>query len=138
MENNVFKKDYKASSCTLRLIRENIKGYLAAISVDVNDISTIVIAINEACMNIIQHANHGHYKGNISIGIKRELAGLVIEISDDAESEHYLKVKPVERTELKPGGLGLHIINEIMDCVEHIHKDNSDGNKLIMKKTLRK
>ena len=133
-----FKQSYKADSNALKLIRENIKTYLESIKVNVNDISVIVIAVNEACMNVIQHANNGKYNGEISICIKPDLLNLTIDVSDNADFEEYLSTRKKAREALKPGGLGLHIISEIMDDVEHFEKKNASGNILTMTKVLSK
>jgi len=127
---------YDANSCSLKIIREDFKQYLNANNVD--DVSTgyIIIAVNEICMNIMQHADGGHYSGKIHLSASIIENVLSIWVEDEAASidVNMLKVRDIDK--LEPGGLGLFLVNDIMDTVSYINREHKSGNCLMMTKIL--
>ena len=49
----------------LRMVRERVQDACEDVGCSKKAISDVVIAVNEACMNIIQHAYEGEHSGNI-------------------------------------------------------------------------
>lgn len=127
---------YKASSCSLRSIRDDFKQYLNINHVD--DVTTgyIIIAINEICMNIIQHADDGNYSGNIIIRAEILDNILSICVEDEAAAVEAGSLKGRDIDKLEPGGLGLYLVNDIMDTIVYSDRSLKAGNCLIMTKRL--
>jgi len=88
-------------------------------------------------MNIVQHADNGDYDGAINIVVKITENSLSFVIDDDAQPADYESFKFEKSDTLKPGGLGLFFINEIMDDIEYGHKESSKGNTLSMTKVIK-
>ena len=122
-----------ALASKLKLVRLEIRAVIESICGDSEYIDHIVIAVNEASMNVIQHAYKDGESGDIMIKIYKNDGHLVFHVIDFAEPIDVAKVKPRDVNELRPGGLGLHIINEIMDEVNFIENKNGKGNILEMK-----
>jgi anti-sigma regulatory factor (Ser/Thr protein kinase) len=96
----------------------------------------LVMAINEACMNIMQHAYLGSEDEEIIIEFWKHKDELVVKIFDFAESVDINLIKSRNLEDVRPGGLGVHLINEVMECVEYKHIAGDKGNILEMRKPL--
>ena len=90
------------------------------------DIDRVVLAVNEACMNIIQHG----YKGNAP--------GEVFRLTDFVPPVDECNIKGRDWEDVRPGGLGVHFICESMDDIKYRHLPNGTGNILEMTKKLSK
>jgi anti-sigma regulatory factor (Ser/Thr protein kinase) len=96
----------------------------------------LVIAVNEACMNIIQHAYKGGTSGQFMIEVSRSSQSLCFRLEDYADPIDLEKVKPRDLDDIRPGGLGVHFIREIMDTCQIGHLAENRGNYLEMVKII--
>lgn len=96
----------------------------------------LVLAVNEACMNIIQHAYGEDSTGEIILEIFNNADTMKFRLQDYAAPVDIDKIKPRQLDELRPGGLGTHFIREIMDEVEVGHLEAGQGNYLEMSKRI--
>jgi anti-sigma regulatory factor (Ser/Thr protein kinase) len=98
----------------------------------------LVIALNEACMNVIQHAykDDDDNRGIMSLNILKNGGYLYFRLRDHAPPIDLDGVKPRNLDDVRPGGLGVHFIREIMDDCEMGHLDRSSGNYLEMTKKI--
>lgn len=133
-----FNCEYKSATSSLKQIRDDLKVFFSKDNIDSDDLSNIIIAVNEACMNIIQHSSSGHYDGSITLFIECLSNEIIFEISDDSDFVDIASLVPQDNDLLKPGGHGLHIINQIMNSVTYSHKDGLNGNNLLMKKAIKR
>lgn len=99
----------------------------------------VVLAVDEALTNIIKHAYGGEDGRPIRASFRR------IEVPQDGKQRKALEIvlvdrgKKIERAkwcgrpleEVRPGGLGLHLINESMDAVEFHRKFGKNHLRLI-------
>ncbi|VAW59768.1 Serine-protein kinase RsbW [hydrothermal vent metagenome] len=102
------------------------------------NIECLVMAINEACMNVIQHAYNNKNNEEIIVEFYKQKNELIIKVIDFANCVDISQIKSRDLKEIRPGGLGVHIINEVMDSVEYKHGLNEKGNVLEMRKQLNK
>jgi len=96
----------------------------------------LVIAVNEACMNVIQHAYRGDSSGEVSLEVRTNGTQVIFRLEDQADPIDLQGVKPRDLDELRPGGLGVHFIREIMDHSEMGHLEHMRGNYLEMRKAI--
>jgi sigma-B regulation protein RsbU (phosphoserine phosphatase) len=97
----------------------------------------IVVAVNEACMNIIQHAYANEEAGEFELIIMKGDGKLHFRLTDQADHIDLNKVKSRDLDDIRPGGLGIHFINEIMDDFKIGHlQDEGRGNYMEMIKTI--
>ncbi len=94
----------------------------------------LVLAVNEACMNVIQHGYRGDPAGEIILEILNNNGGLEFRLTDFADTVDPAKVKPRPLDEIRPGGLGTYFIQRIMDEFRFTVPESGKGNLLIMKK----
>ena len=96
----------------------------------------VVLAIDEACQNIIRHAYGAECEDEIVLDIHREGDELTITIRDFALPVRIDCMKPRELADIRPGGLGCHFIQHAMDEVSIGPAPEGKGNLLRMIKRL--
>jgi sigma-B regulation protein RsbU (phosphoserine phosphatase) len=92
----------------------------------------LVIAIGEACQNVVRHAYKGTDAGEATLDIVCRDGMLEFRLGDTAPPIDQEKVKPVWPKEVHPGGLGVCLIHNIMDRVEYLPAPSGRGNLLRM------
>ena len=111
--------EIKSDPRYLALVRRNLEFLLAQDQVLDQDIQKIVLAVDEAAANVIRYA----YQGDPNQAIEFEFAispeWLSIGIRDYGRKPDLDRVKPRELQEVRPGGLGTHFIQEVMDEVNY-------------------
>ena len=97
----------------------------------------MVIALNEACMNIIEHAYKGK-KGVIQINIKKNTNQWCFELTDFAPPVDIKSIRAKDLAEVRPGGLGVNFLYQIMDSVKYENiSGEQTGNRLLLTKEIK-
>ncbi len=94
--------------------------------------SKIVLALDEACSNIIKHAYKGRGGQPIIIVCRLKRRSLEFILLDEGEPADVKKIKSRPLHEIRPGGLGVYLINSVMDKVKYT-AGRKVGNRLYMK-----
>jgi sigma-B regulation protein RsbU (phosphoserine phosphatase) len=97
-------------------------------------VEDIVLAIDEACQNIIRHAYHGECDDPITLHIELNHNALVVILEDQAPSVSPDCMNPREFEDIRPGGLGCHFMRQVMDTVSIGPSSTGQGNRLCMVK----
>jgi anti-sigma regulatory factor (Ser/Thr protein kinase) len=100
---------------------------------------SIVLSVDEAMTNVIRHA----YGGDTDQPIEVELTALGedrpdalrIRLRDYGKVVDRSKIKPRKLDDIRPGGLGVHIMMECMDVVDYSPAEGG-GTRLTMVKTV--
>ena len=121
----------------LRLVRSVVTEAAVACGCGETCIHEIVIAVDEACQNVIRHAYGGDPDKEILIDVRREGDRIAFNIIDYAAPVDVSKVKPRSLDELRPGGLGTHFIAECMDDARFRSPPKGAGNRLWMIKKIK-
>ena len=119
-------------------VRQKLRESLAPLGTPETLVNGLVLAVGEACMNIIQHAYSKDENGDIILEVEQEGDDVTFRLTDFASHKtraEEMKSRPLD--EIRPGGLGCHLISEIMDEVKMIDCDSTCGNVLQMKKRLK-
>ena len=122
----------------LRWVRHEIRSACEKYVQSTECVDHIVIAINEACMNIIEHAYGQECSAEIVLKIYIEQNQLIFHLIDFAKPSSPDCIKPRRIDISQPGGLGVFLINEVMDEVRFLDAPPEEGNVLEMKKSLQK
>tara|TARA_Y100001934_G_scaffold260567_1_gene332964 strand:+ start:189 stop:536 length:348 start_codon:yes stop_codon:yes gene_type:complete len=96
----------------------------------------IVLAVDEACQNVIRHAYGGDPEQVICIDIRRSSDRLFFDVMDFAVPVDPSQIKARSLDEIRPGGLGTHFIDECMDEAEYPTPPPGVGNLLRMVKRI--
>ncbi len=139
-EIDISKTEIVISSSTdnLSSVRDFIEFHGRELDLSSKEIAHIILAVDEACTNIIKHAYQDSKVGKIKIKIDKKKDKLSVKLTDkglhfdpsiipDPNVEESQKMK-------KGGGLGMFLMKKIMDEVKYNAKGK--GNELILIKYL--
>ncbi len=127
-----------AKANRLRLIRQMIEETSRFCGLSSADARDVVLAVDEACQNVIRHAYGVGNEGDIAVEVRQRPDEMVIIIRDFAERIDVDKVKPRDLDDVRPGGLGTHLIREVMDEVDFLPPPFDGGNLLRLVKKVGK
>ena len=133
---SLFEISFPAKADRLCLVRALVKRTAEVIGCDPELSDKLVLAVNEACMNVIQHAYQGNELGEIVLEMLNNEGKIHFRLLDYAKPIDLESVKPRDMDELRPGGLGTFFINEIMDECDRGHLEEGKGNYLEMVKKI--
>jgi serine/threonine-protein kinase RsbW len=110
----------------LELIRDFIGKVSGKVGFDDEEIDKIRIAVDEACTNVIKHAYEGEGEDHIGIIIKIDYSKLTIVVTDRGKGfdPKGIELPDMENyfAELRVGGLGIYLMNTLMDEVDYTIK----------------
>ena len=131
--------EFEADAINLKVIRNNLRHIFMEFNIDKKVADDMVIALNEACMNIIQHAYGDETEGAHSEGavgrkkiliiIKKSSQDWQFELIDFAPPVDIESIKSRDLDDIRPGGLGVSFIRQIMDSVRYENIDPIDDGK---------
>jgi anti-sigma regulatory factor (Ser/Thr protein kinase) len=120
----------------LPVVRGAIGPLAAAIGWDESECREIVLAIDECLTNVIRHAYHSRSDGLMELECSETSDGLQITLLDNGDAPDRSKICAREVGSDQPGGLGTHIIKEVMD--KFSYEESPQGNRFVAIKYLRK
>ncbi len=106
------------------------------------DCSQIALAVDEALCNVFRHGYDRSTDGTIWMSIwpkaatETEQGSIKIVIEDEAKQVDPEGIKSRDLDDIRPGGLGVHIIKEVMDHVVY-EKRAQVGMRLTMTKMIK-
>ena len=103
----------------LQVVRGTMGRVAALLQIPKDHAGNIILAVDEACSNIIKHAYFNDPNGVIELSIHPGKTRLEIFITDYGRSCDIGSMKPRALDDIRPGGLGTYIINQVMDEVEY-------------------
>ncbi len=108
----------------LRVVRDLVRSYLMEAGLVSGRVDEVVLGVDEACTNAIRHSCGGEADNTFCISFHSAEGWLEIQLEDSGEPappgsfERDKAPGPVDAADLRPGGLGLHLIHEVFDEVE--------------------
>ena len=123
---------FPARAAELKRIREAVRESVEGCGCSAKSTADIVLAIDEACQNIIRHAYRGESDDVIELEIEHRGDGLVFSLVDHAPTIDPSQIKPRNLDDRRPGGLGTHFIRRVMDEVEFLRPVSGHGTLLRM------
>ena len=113
----------------LKVNRLSIKLLCELVGFSTDESNSIMLAIDEACSNIIRHAYGGPSQQPIHIKCNIYENRIEFLIRDFGRKANIDRIKSRNLDEIRPGGLGVHLIKTVMD--EVIYDTNFEqGNQL--------
>lgn len=124
--------------------RELVAAVAKRFGFDDTECGRIALAVDEALCNIIRHGYARRTDGRIWISVwplrdeNGDAGGIRIVIEDEAEQVDPAGIKGRELEDVRPGGLGVFIMREVMDSVEFRRREGKErGMRLVMVKAVR-
>ncbi len=96
---------------------------------------SIVLAVHEAYTNIIQHCYQGDTTQRVDLAISVRPQLLTIEMRDYGSQMDLACLEPRDLDEVRPGGLGTHLMRAVMDEVTY---DVSSGTGTVLRMNKRR
>jgi len=118
----------------LPVVRGAIGPLAAAIGWEERDCLAITLALDEALANIIRHAYHGRADGLIELECHGTADGLEVTLLDHGDAPDKTKICARAVGCDQPGGLGTHIIKDVMDTVSY--QATPAGNRFVATKRI--
>jgi anti-sigma regulatory factor (Ser/Thr protein kinase) len=115
----------------LYLMRRLVQEVSLAHGFPEEEIRRIVLALDEACSNVIRHAYGGDAGGEILIEAGPCEDGLRFVVIDRGVKPREDAIAPRPLDDLRPGGLGTHFIRAVMDEVTY-DTSSSEETRLVM------
>jgi anti-sigma regulatory factor (Ser/Thr protein kinase) len=126
----------RSNPCYLPLVRATVGQLAAIVGWDEADCRAITLAVDEALANVIRHAYHGRTDGNIELECRAGSGELQFRIQDTGDPPDPALICARDVGCDKIGGLGTHIIRDVMDAVSY--ESTSQGNRFTAAKRLRR
>ena len=122
---------FPADAARLREVRRRLIDAAVAAGVPPPVADDVALAVSEACANIIEHAYGSAAGQSIRLVVAVEPGRLLLVLEDDAPAVDPRAIVPRDLDDLRPGGLGVHFIREIMNHVR-VEARPEGGNRLEM------
>ncbi|MDJ0657826.1 MAG: ATP-binding protein [Xanthomonadales bacterium] len=120
----------------LQQIRRQVRSITAAAGCNEEQVRKLVLVVEEAITNVMRHAYQGELTGEIKLVVARQADVLYFKLRDFADPVDPGCIKPRDLSECRPGGLGVNLIDEVMDSWEFGRPDSGQGNVLTMTKSI--
>ncbi len=131
----LWEQRFEARLGTLKQVRASVLAAARHCGFDDVLARDIVLAVDEACKNVIVHAYHGvEGEGDIVLSVFESHDGLAVQVRDFAPPVDPARIVPRDLRDIRPGQLGTHFMREIMDSNEYMAAPDGAGNLLLMTK----
>lgn len=118
-------------------VRRKVDDFVMNAGLSDDEAGAVVLSLDEALTNVIRHAYEGKKDRPIEITLTSDEEHVCIEVRDYGIQVPQEKIHSRDLNDVRPGGLGVHIMHECMDCVEFSPQEKG-GTILIMKKCFNK
>jgi sigma-B regulation protein RsbU (phosphoserine phosphatase) len=121
---------------SLRELRSAVRSTLDELGVDPQLRDRLVLAVDEACANIIRHGYGADCEGDIDLRVQRTGTLLSFELADTAPCVDPARLRAQPLGEFRCGGFGIALIDEVMDDWHIEPVAGGRGNRLILHKRI--
>ncbi len=104
----------------LSVARSTVTAFAAAAGFAGGEVDCICMAVDEACANIIRHSYEGRAGEPIEMECQVIEDRLVVTLRDSGTPFDPAQVGERDLDEVRPGGLGLPLIQQMMDEVTYV------------------
>jgi sigma-B regulation protein RsbU (phosphoserine phosphatase) len=119
-----------ADPSRLKILRPALLASATACGFSAEEAHDLVLAATEAVENIMVHAYAGRRDGEITLAMHRLQDGMMLRIRDFAPKVDPGNIQPRSLDDVRPGGLGTHFIQAVMDDATFIPLPDGEGNLL--------
>jgi anti-sigma regulatory factor (Ser/Thr protein kinase) len=91
--------------------------------------SKIILAVDEACSNIIKYAYEGDHTKKITLTVTVDAGRIAIQLKDTGKQVDVSTIAPRKLDDVRPGGLGTHFMGTVFDTVEY---DTTQGTGTVL------
>jgi len=121
-----------ADPLAMFIVREVVGKISSRIGFDEDETDKLVLAVDEACTNVIRHAYENSGDERIIITFTLRMDCFEIMIRDFGRGADPATFRGRDLNEIRPGGLGIHFIKSAVDKIEY---DRPPGGGMLLKMT---
>lgn len=104
----------------LSVVRSAVTAAVAVAGFTGREVDEVCMAVDEACANIIRHSYAGRRDEVIEMECRLGEDRIIVTLRDSGPPFDPAEVGERDLDEVRPGGLGLHLIRQMMDEVEYV------------------
>jgi anti-sigma regulatory factor (Ser/Thr protein kinase) len=120
----------------LQAARQFVRTTLESLGCPAEFVDTTVLAVDEATCNAMRHGYADCDSGDLILEIFRAGDTLTFRLVDFAPPVDPANIKAIEPSAQRPGGLGIYLIQKIMDTMSFETPPEGAGNMLVMTRRL--
>ena len=124
---------FLSDTALLAGIRAEVQAFLSDSGFDETSGTLMVLALDEACTNIIRYA-YEHACKPVRLEMSRHRGRVRFVLRDYGRSCDPAKIRSRALDDIRPGGLGVHIIRQAFDHVDY--SPQRRGTKLTLEKMI--
>jgi serine/threonine-protein kinase RsbW len=128
------KLEFTSHTANLALMRNFLRKFLARHPFSEKQRTLMVLGVDEACTNVIRHAYDLRDDQPIALSVEALSTCVRMRLRDYGEQTPANEMRGRAHNQVKPGGLGLHLIRNAFDKVDYILKPR--GTELVLTKNL--
>ncbi len=122
--------DVPAEPAAMFMVRALVGKLADRIGFDPEETNKLILAVDEACTNVIRHAYNNTNDKRIVVTFTLNPEYLEIAIRDFGRGADPATFKPRNLDEIRPGGLGIHFIRA---AVDHVEYDSAPGGGMLLR-----
>lgn len=119
----------------LPVVRGAMEKLCAALAWNESEARAITLALEEAITNVIRHAYHNRPYEVVEVVCEEKESVLEFLLTDTGDAPDPAKICARAKESQTPGGMGTHIIRDVMDTVDYRRLGTT--NQLVMTKRLK-
>jgi anti-sigma regulatory factor (Ser/Thr protein kinase) len=128
------KLEFTSHTANLALMRNFLRKFLARHPFSEKQRTLMVLGVDEACTNVIRYAYDLRDDQPIALSVEALSTCVRMRLRDYGEQTPADQMQGRAHNQVKPGGLGLHLIRNAFDKVDYILKPT--GTELVLTKNL--
>src|SRR3982751_3295990 len=132
---NKKKIEFSSHTGNLVLMRDHVRKFLDGYALSQRERMLIVLGVDEACTNVIRYAYDLRDDQLIAVSVEALSTCVRVRLRDYGDQTPAHEMRGRAHHEVKPGGLGLHLIRNAFDKVDYILKPR--GTELVLIKKAR-
>jgi len=128
------KLEFTSHTANLALMRNFVRKFLSRHPFSEKQRTLMVLGIDEACTNVIRYAYDLRDDQPIALSVEALSTCVRVRLRDYGEKTPAEHMRGRAHDQVRPGGLGLHLIRNAFDKVDYILKPR--GTELVLTKKL--
>jgi len=128
------KLEFTSHTANLALMRNFVRKFLSRHPFSEKQRTLMVLGVDEACTNVIRYAYDLRDDQPIALSVEVLSTCVRMRLRDYGEKTPADQMHGRAHNQVKPGGLGLHLIRNAFDKVDYILKPR--GTELVLTKNL--
>lgn len=127
---------FPARTESLALVRQLVRQTCQQAACGDEFSEAMVLAVNEACMNVIQHAYQFADGKEFSLRLLQDEGIFHAQVLDNGRPASLGDLRPRPLDELRPGGLGVRFMREVTDQLAYLDPPAGFSNLLQLSKRI--